>query len=450
MSLETLAPTEIALALATSLAVGGMVGLERQRRSVEEGRAALGGVRTFPLVALLGALVALAAGSLGPGAAGGAGLLVAGFLAVLVLFALGSRRDEAPRRRRDDGEQEQDHASTPGLASALAGLLVYVLGALPFLAIPGLAFPARLLLEGALGTLVVALLVLRRPMHAFAERLSQEDMLASVRFALVALVVLPLLPDRSFGPFEAINPFGIGVVVVLIAGISYVGYVAMRLFGARRGLGLAALAGGLVSSTAVTLSFAPRGRAERALAPACAMAIALAATIPFVRVLIELAVIHPPLARAAAPSLGAMLGLAILGCLVLWRRTRAKALDEAPGGMQNPFRLRQALRLGLVYALIRLVVAAAWQQFGQSGLLVSAGISGLADVDAITLSVARMHQGGLATDIATTAVSIAVVTNTLVKSALALALGGWRVGWPVAAVLVPSAGGGLAVTWLWS
>lgn len=424
-------PTQIVLGFALALAVGGLVGLERERHAYADKHPSFGGVRTFPLVALLGALSALLVASLG------VVVLVAAFAAVTVLLALGYVSS-----RTGSGDVQL------GLTSEFAALLVFVLGALPFLEVPGLDFPRRLLLSGALGTVVMSLLALRRPIHAFAEQLSHEDVLAAVRFALVAVVALPLLPDRAYGPYGALNPFRIGVVVVLIAGISFVGYVAVRLFGARRGIGVTGLAGGLVSSTAVTLTFAAKGKEHARLAPAATLAIALAATIMFARVAVEILAIQPALLPPAAASLGSMLAVGAAGCYVLWRRAAHVPADGEATELQNPFRLRQALRLGVVYALIRLVAAIAWRQFGQSGLLVSAAASGLADVDAITVSVARMHAEGLDTGLAVGAVIVAVVTNTLVKVGLALGLGGRRVGLGVALVLVPAGAVGALVAFL--
>jgi len=426
-----LEPIQIALGFALALAVGGAVGLERERHAYTEHARGFGGARTFPLVALLGALLSLLSRSTGPL------LLVAGLAALTALIGLGYW---SVRRQGGDAHM--------GLTSEFSALVVFGIGALPFVETAGLTFPQRLLLGGALGTVVTSLLALRRPIHEFAARLSYEDMLATVRFALVAVVALPLLPDRSYGAFGVLNPFRIGVVVVLIAGISFVGYLAVRLFGTRKGLGVTTIAGGLVSSTAVTLTFAPKGRQHERILRACVLAIVLAATIMFLRVIVEVWAIRPALLNSAVVPLGAMLGVGILGCLVLWRRARGAPGDEEPKGLQNPFRLRQALRLGLVYVAIRFVAAAAWDQLGSHGLLASAVLSGLADVDAITISVARMHADGLPTGVAVTAVTLASATNTLVKVGLALALGGRKLGTAVALVLLPAAVVGAALALL--
>ncbi|MCB9916672.1 MAG: MgtC/SapB family protein [Planctomycetes bacterium] len=422
-----LEPVELVLGFALALAVGGAVGLERERHAFAEQKPSFGGARTFPLVALLGALLALLARAHGPM------LLVAGFVALTALLGLGYWGS-----RRVAGDVQL------GLTTEFSALVVFLIGALPFVETASMTFPLRLLLGGALGTVVMSLLALRRPIHEFAERISYEDLLAVVRFALVAVVALPLLPDRSFGAYDALNPFRIGVVVVLIAGISFVGYVAVRLLGARRGIGMTGLAGGLVSSTAVTLTFSAKGKEHPELARACALAISLAATIMFARVLVEVLAIRPELVLPTSAPLGAMLAVGVLGSLVLWRRANGPQ-DDAEPAVRNPFRLRQAVRLGLLYAAVRLLAAAAWNHLGERGLLASAAIAGLADVDAITVSVARMHAESLPTDLAVSAVTLAAVTNTVVKVVLAVALGGRRVALAVLSVLLPAAAVGAAV-----
>jgi uncharacterized membrane protein (DUF4010 family) len=425
-------PTEIVLGLALAVVLGGLVGLERERHSHTEGKPSFAGARTFPLVALLGALSALLAQSMG------AAVWIASFAAVSLLVAVGYARSR-------DEEGRVQH----GLTTEFSALLIFAIAGLPFAGPPSLSFQQSLLLAAALGTVVMTLLALRRPIHAFAENLSQEDLLATVRFALVAVVALPLMPDRSYGPFGVLNPYRIGVVIVLIAAISFVGYIAVRLLGARRGIGVAAVAGGLVSSTAVTLTFSAKGKEHPELSSACALACALAGTVMIVRALIEIFAIRRELLAGVAPPLLGMLLASGLGCLFLWRRSVASAAYEEPRGLRNPFQLRQALRLGLVYAAIRFAAAAAWDRFGEGGLLLSSAVAGLADVDAIILSVARMHEQGLEERVAVTAVTIAVATNTVVKVFIAAALGGRRMAVLLAAVMLPAAAVGAAIAFVY-
>jgi uncharacterized membrane protein (DUF4010 family) len=180
----------------------------------------------------------------------------------------------------------------------------------------------------------------------------------------------------------------------------------------------------------------------------CALAVCLASTILFARVLVEIAAVRPSLVGPAAVPLGGMLAAAALGCVLLWRRMPGNRGATEPGEMHNPFRLRTAVRLGLVYAVVRLVVALTWDHFGSGGLLLSAVVSGLADVDAITLSVAQMHGQGLASDVAVHAIALATISNTLVKVVLCATLGGRALALDVALVLGPAAAVGAALAFL--
>jgi uncharacterized membrane protein (DUF4010 family) len=431
MQSPPLQPLQIALGFALALAVGGALGLERERHARTEGHPSFGGARTFPLVCLWGALSALLARELG------GALLAAGLLALALLVGVSHWKS-----RSADGELQL------GLTSEISALVVFALGALPFVELAGVPFAQRMLVSAALATAVMALLTLRDPIHAFAQRISYADLLATVRFALVALVALPLLPDRAWDPYEALNPFKIGIVVVLIAGISFVGYVAVRLYGARKGLAVTAIAGGLVSSTAVTLTFAARAREKPQLRALCVLAVCLASTILFARVLVEIAAVRPALVGPAAIPLGGMLVAAALGCLLVWRRMPTSRGASEPGELHNPFRLRTAVRLGLVYAAVRLLVALTWDHFGSGGLLLSAAVSGLADVDAITLSVAQMHSQGLESDVAVHAIALATIANTLVKVVLCATLGGRALALGVGLVLGPAAAVGAALAFL--
>jgi len=419
---------DVVLGLAIALAIGGLVGVERERHALRYRRSEFGGVRTFPLIALAGALAALATRSLGPGA------LLAVFVAVAGLIAIRFLREKV----EDD--------ATRGLTTEIAALLVFGLGALPFLEGLGLVFRERLVLAGASGTIVMALLALREPLHLFAERVSAEDLYATVRFALLAAVALPLLPSRTFGPYDAFNPFGFGLVVTLIAALSFVGYVAVRVLGARRGVGLTAMFGGLVSSTAVALTFSGRARADAAATRLCAFAVVLASTILYPRVWVELLVIRPALTPALALPLGVMLAVGLIASMLLWRRAGEGGQGDARPRFVNPFTLGQAVRLGLLYATIRFVSAAAYAELGHGGLWWSAILAGLADVDAIAISIGQMHAAGLETEVAVTAIVLATVSNTLVKAAIAWIIGGARLGRLVSFALVLAAAAGLAVS----
>lgn len=417
-------PRDFALGFGLALAVGLLVGLERERSALATHRERFAGIRTFPLIALLGSLGGVFVAAVGP-----AGFL-APFLAAAGLVALAYLKET-----RGPGNP------TLGLTTEFAALLVFGIGALPFLEIPWLDFRGRLVLAAGLGAVVMAALSLRDPLHRLAAGVNREDVFATVRFVLLAAVALPLLPDHAFDPWGALNPFKIGIFVVLIAGVSFFGYVAVRALGARRGIGVTAAFGGLVSSTAVTLSFGGRARTQPALAPACAFAIVLASTIMFPRMLLLVGIVNHDLFVASLVPLGAMLLAAAVGLLVLYLRAGSpKRADGESPQLDNPFSLKQALKLGLLFGAIRFAAAAGNDAFGSSGLFASATLSGLVDVDPIAISVSRMLSAGSVTQAdAVLALTIAALTNTLVKTGIVFAIGGRRAGARVAVVLVPAA-----------
>ena len=423
-------PTFLAslLSLAVAVAAGLLLGAERQQNAKARARADFGGIRTFPLLALLGAVGALARPVAGLWLLGGM------LLGVVTLITVSHVRTSAQ--------------GDIGISTEVAALIAYALGALS--AMHGLMPDAtRHLLVGAIAALVLTLLAMKKPLHGFAARLSEEDLYATAKFVSLALVVLPALPHQTYGPLAVLSPFKIGKMIVLIAGISFAGYVAARVVGAARGLLVAGVLGGLVSSTAVTLTYAGRARSEPSWAALCAVAITAACSMMFARVVVVVGVVDRGLLPVLAPPLGAM---AVVGFAASWWSYRRASSDvneaetEGPGAtLRNPFELRQALSFGLVYAVVLFVAKGAQMWLGSAGLYASAVLAGLTDVDAITLSVTDMHRAGLSDTAATTAILLAAVTNTVVKGGIALSTGGPRLGRAVAASLGAAlvAGGGV-------
>mgnify|MGYP000710296171 CR=1 FL=1 len=425
-----LTPRALALSLVVSTIAGALVGLEREPRG-DQPSARFAGIRTYPMFSLFGALCALAAAAWG-------GVVFAMGLAVLAgLLGLAYRAD----RVRIGGPER------PGLTSEAAALVVFMLGALPFAEGTGIVHEGRLLLTIAGSAVLTGLLSMRSPLHRFARAVDTADVHATVQFVLLAAVALPLVPDVPLGPYGALNPHSITLVVVLVAAISFVGYAAVRALGPRRGIGLVGLFGGLVSSTAVTLTFSSRGRETPALARACAMAIVVASTVMFPRVLVELWALDRPLVALAAPPVLAMLGVGMVGVAVLWWGNTRRDDGEGPSPkFSNPFSPGEAFKVGGLFAVVLVVAAWAQHQLGAAGIYLSAAAAGLTDVDAIVLSLARMHADGeLADQVAVRAITLATLVNTLVKAGMAMVLGGRPVGRPVMLVLGLVAATGLGV-----
>jgi uncharacterized membrane protein (DUF4010 family) len=396
-------PFEPHLSLLTALAVGMLIGLEREQVKETHGTA-FAGIRTYPIFALIGALA----------------MMLETASIWLPLIALAGVITLVAIHYVHDIRKGNEHGAT----SEASVIATYLLGALA--ASRGVIEPmaSRLLLVMALGVTLTFLLSSKQRLHGFANRVSREDFYSTVKFLIAAVIVLPLLPNQELGPLDAINPFSVGLMVVLIAGLSFAGYVAMRLLGPGRGLVVSAAAGGLVSSTAVTIAFANRTKRDPSLAPSAAGAIAIASTIMIARVAVLVGLVNPRLLPDLAIPLGGAAAGAILGGLITYRRPAEKATGEIV--VPNPFELASAIRFGVAFAVILLATKAAKQYLGNQGLYLAALIAGGTDVDAVSLSTAE--QAGTDYIPAVIAILVAVTSNTLVKSSLALAIGGAPLG----------------------
>lgn len=399
------------VALGVSLGLGLLVGLQRERAD-----SAIAGFRTFALITLLGTLCAMLAETFAPS---GVWLLAGGLLAIAGATAVGNLV-----RSRESA------ASSPGITTEVAALLMFIVGAS--------LWTHPLHVGVALGVSVALLLHLKDRMHAFAGRLSERDMHAIMQFCAVAFVVLPLLPDRTFDPLGVLNPRHIWWMVVLVVSISLAGYVALKFAGARAGLVLGGLIGGLVSSTATTASYSRRASERPDAAPAALLAVLLAQCVLFARVLVEIFVVAKDQARWLAPPvliLGAVSMLTTLG-VYFWAQRSLSAMPEPA----NPTELKSALWFGLMYAIVLACVAASERFLGDKGVLAVASLSGLTDLDAITLSTSRLvAQGELGAPTAWRAILLAILSNTLFKLGLMRVLGGPRLFrlalWPTVAVV---------------
>ncbi len=410
---------EILISLALAVAAGAIIGAERQQsREVEDETTEppdFGGIRTFPLIALAGALGALSRPVAGWWLLGGLLLGLAVLLGVSYYWSC-----------------KHGHY---GMSSEVAALLTFGLGvaAVSPELLPG---SQRYLFVASVTALLLMLLALKRPLHAFVARVSPADVYATTKFVILALIILPVLPNRTYGPLDVLNPFKIGLMIVLVAGISFAGYIAARVVGSQRGLLAAGLLGGLVSSTAVTMTFAGRAKAEPKVATLCTVAIVAACSTMFARVVVVVAVVEPSLVGSLGWSLGTMAAVGFAASAILyWRHGSERKQTQEEVKLKNPFALGQAISFGLVYGVVLFVAKAAQTYLGSGGLYASSFLAGLTDVDAITLSVAELHQGGLDTAVAALAITIAAVTNTVVKSGMAVSLGGWKLGKQIVAVM---------------
>jgi uncharacterized membrane protein (DUF4010 family) len=273
---------------------------------------------------------------------------------------------------------------------------------------------------------VVCLLLLtfKDFLHRLARRVELADIEATLTFAVISVIILPLLPNQNFGPppLDVINPYKIWLMVVLIAGLNFLGYVLVKVLGNEHGLALTGILGGLVSSTAVTLSFSQRSRREPAMSSAFMLAIVIAWTIMFLRVVVMVGIINRALAASLAVALGCMAVAGLLVSLLLWRR-RAHETGVVTAGA-NPFELGEAIKFGLLFGIVTIVAKAAETYLGATGLYLAGAVAGATDVDAIALSMANRATTTLeSTKVAAYTIVIAVISNTLVKAGMAAFMG---------------------------
>lgn len=407
--------TQLFQSLAISLLLGGLVGLQRQHVDSR-----LGGVRTFPLVTVFGSLCAILAGPFG-------GWMVAvGLLATVAVIALGSRQVRS----------EADH----GITSEVAMLVMFAVGAL--------CVSGPMIIAVVVGASVAVLLQFKPQLHGLVTKLGDADIKAIMQFVLITFIVLPVLPNKTYDPFEVLNPHEIWLMVVLVVGISLGGYISYKFLGHHVGLILSGLLGGIISSTATTASYARRTAQQPALVPAAATVICLATGVSFVRILLEVAVVSRTLLPAVAPVLIGLTVVSLLFALAYSRRSSQSS--EMMPSQGNPSELKSAILFGVLYGVVLIAVAASKEHLPDTGLFVIAALSGLADLDAITLSTARLVEAErLSTDSAWRSILIAALSNLVFKSGLVLTLGDRKLFRDVAWLLGVSSLFGAAVFYWW-
>lgn len=362
------------------------------------------GARTFALIGLAGGVAAHLADALSSPAIIVAALLLVGALTFIGYHVSASR----------DGDV--------GQTTEVAAIVVFLSGVL--------AVAGNLAVAAAIGVATTTLLTLKPQTRKLAANLDPEDVYATVKFAVLALLVLPILPTETFGPspFDAASPFRVGLMVLFISGLSFVGYALIQFVGPQRGVVLTGILGGLVSSTAATLTLAGQSKKSDDLANPLALGLLMAWAIMFARVIVEVAVVNPALLSEVWPPItaGGVAGLSAAAFIYLRSRREDHELDEPQ--FKNPFRLMPALQFGLLYGVILIISKAASESFGDAGVYFSAVASGIADVDAITLSLAELSigDGTIANSTAATAIALAAATNTLVKGGIVLAIGHGR------------------------
>lgn len=384
-----------------ALAIGLLVGLQREYALGEPQRELFAGIRTFALLGLTGCTAALLAAEMdSPWPLVAVVLAGGGFL--IMAYYVAAMKGEI------------------GLTTEVAALLTLLVGAL--------CYWGYLALAVAVGVATTVLLSLKQELQKFISRITREDVFATLKFAIITAIVLPILPNQDYGfpPLDVFNPYNIWLMVIFISGISFLGYVLIKVVGPHQGIGLTGFLGGLVSSTAVTLSFAQRSRQQPELTRPLALAITVSWTTMFVRVLVIVLALNAALLQLLwAPMVAAMaIGLGYGAFLYLAQQTD----EEGNVDFSNPFELRPAIQFGLLYAVVLFASKAAQTYLGDTGIYISSVAAGLADLNAISLSMAELSRGpeGLALGTAARAIVLATMANTAVKGIIVMTTGTMR------------------------
>ncbi len=416
--------------LSVALAIGLLIGLERgwqQRQEAAGERTA--GFRTFALSGLLG---------------GVGGLIVhaqkeTGLIALALMFAAHAAIIATYRYRENIAEDNY------GATTVIASMLTFALGAYAVL--------GDIKVAGAAGAATAGLLALKEILHGWLERISWPELRSALVLLAMTFILLPFLPNEPVDPFGVIKPFEIWLLTVMIAAISFAGYIAIKVVGDTYGVALAGVAGGLASSTAVTVNMANLAKEHPEQSGHLAAGAILAGAVMFARVIAVIAVINLSLVQYVAWPLGAAFIAMLAGAgVLLWGWTDPEE-EKSSLKLSNPFEIRSVLTFAVLLTAISALTKLATYYAGDAGAYVLAAVSGIADVDAITLSMARPGGGASSPLVATVAILIAVGVNTISKVVMAWGIGGsaigWRLGAVSAAALLAGAGGIVARTMFW-
>lgn len=410
--------------LGVALALGTLIGLERERKNQLEGRRdTYGGIRTYALIGLLGALAYI----LSSYSMAFFVIISAGVLALIIsgYIMTGSKFHSF------------------GMTSEVASVMVYILGIFSAM--------QMYLLATIVALVVLLILFFKEPLHKLAKKIEERELISTLQFIIIAFVVLPLLPNKAFGPYDFFNPYLVWLMVVFISGISFVSYVAIKWFGAKRGILATGFLAGFISTTALAFSFSGESKKNTGIVNPYVLAMVVAGSALFFRVLIEVAVINRDLVKMLMLPILTMGFVGLLcGLFLFWRTKKEKEVMEREAvEVKSPFSLWPALKFGVFFAIILFVSKFAAVTMGDRGLYLTSFFSGLLDVDAITISMSNLARSEISKESAVTAITIAAITNTLVKGGVFFLFGNKKVALKIIAVFfVMSLAGVGTLIWL--
>lgn len=389
--------------LSASLAIGLLIGIERgwKAREVKEG-ARVAGVRTFALIGLLGGISGLLSKALSP--------MILGFIfigfAALITFSYG-----AHIKNRDD----------IGITSLVAALLTFLLGAIASLGY---------LVEGASVAVISAILLRSKPiLHEWLRKIEKKELIAALELLLISVVLLSILPNKGYGPWQALNPFEIWSMVVLVSSVSFVGYFAIKMIGARKGLLLTALFAGFVASTILTFHYSKLSRKKPKHSLLFTTGILIACSMMFFRIILFIAILNPILLTKAMIPLLVMGVWAMLLAMVTWVFSKRHAIAPQESIINNPLEIKSALVFGVVLSLVTLIIKGSAHTTGEMGIYAFSAFSGFFDVDAIVIPLLRLEHNFNMLNTTTVAIIIAASSNTVLKAIIAIIFGGQRQFW---------------------
>jgi len=404
--------------LLIALGLGLLVGLQKERAE-----SPLAGLRTFALVATLGAVAALLGETAGPW------IIVTGLLSITALMVTGNI--VLLRSNKTD----------PGQTTEVAVVLTYLIGAITVSGSREVAI--------VLGAGLAVLLHLKQELKSMVAKLTHADVRAVMQFVVISLVILPVLPDQTYGPYDVLNPRQIWWMVVLIVGLNLAGYAAFRIMGAKAGTALAGVLGGVISSTATTVSYARTTRTDESRVGTATVIVWIASGVVFVRIPLEIGAVSPTFLATAAGPLAVMLAFFAISAALIWRS--ATVPGQSPLDPGNPTELKPAILFGALYAAVLLGVAAAADVFGQTGLYAAATLSGLTDIDAITLSTSQLvDTGRLDANTGWRLILLAAMSNMTFKFAMVVSLGSPLMAKRLGGLVAASIAIGASLLFVWS
>lgn len=400
---------EILERLGVALMIGLLIGAERgwHDRAAERGSRPAG-VRTFGMIGLLGGLWALLADQLGPV------LLGFAFLGFAILMATAHAVSASGTRAY-------------GVTTMVAAFATFALGAM--------AVRGYMAAAGAAAVVIAIILGLKPIINTWVERLKPQEIHAAFKLLLISVVLLPVLPDRTVDPWDVLNPYQLWWMVVLIAALSFAGYFAIKIAGPRHGIGLTGIFGGIASSTVLTLQFSRLARRNHGIQRLLACGVVIASSTMFPRLLVIIGVVFPPLMVKLAVPFLLMSVIGYIGAIFLWIGSRTHSPPDEPI-FKNPVELTKAIQFGAILAAIMILAKMARVWLGDTGIFMLAALSGLGEVDAITLSLARMARADLSVDVAAKALVLCAVVNTVLKGGIVAILGGRAMSWFVNAIFI--------------